>query len=142
MAKALMVRQSMKETEFGGNPDVVRAALYRMARLGQCIQDLSAGVVRWRQVMPPEVAVDKVVPENPETSASRILRANVSRDEEVGRGMRLLEGKVGDTPVEALLDGDGIFKRAKCNCSHHFKGGLRMGPCRHLLALRSVAWKP
>ena len=38
-----------------------------------------------------------------------------------------------------LLDADGIIKRGKCKCSHHFKGGLRMGPCRHLLAMRAVA---
>ena len=44
------------------------------------------------------------------------------------------EGK----PIEILLTADGLIKRGKCNCSHHYKGGLRMGPCRHLLALRSL----
>ena len=32
---------------------------------------------------------------------------------------------------------DGRMIRGKCNCSHHFKGGLRRGPCRHLQALRN-----
>jgi hypothetical protein len=29
--------------------------------------------------------------------------------------------------------------RGKCQCSHHYKGGLRRGPCRHLQALRNNA---
>ena len=29
--------------------------------------------------------------------------------------------------------------RGKCTCSHHFTGGLRKGPCRHLQALRDAA---
>jgi len=29
--------------------------------------------------------------------------------------------------------------RGKCTCSHHFTGGLRRGPCRHLQALRTAA---
>ncbi|MGC3967920.1 MAG: hypothetical protein QM775_11285 [Pirellulales bacterium] len=43
--------------------------------------------------------------------------------------------------MELLVDADGVMKRGKCNCSHHFKAGLRMGPCRHLQALRNAAWQ-
>lgn len=142
MAEALQARQSMKESEFGGRPDVVRAALFRMARLGQSIHDLSAGVVRWRRVMPPEIAIETVVPENPEAVASKTLTAQVSRDEKLPSGLRVVVAKVGTTPTEALFDVDGVFKRAKCQCSHFYKGGLKKGPCRHLLALRAAIWKP
>jgi hypothetical protein len=142
MAEALLARQKMKETEFGGRPDVVRAGLYRLARLGQCIQDLSEGVVRWRRVLPPEVAVEKAVPENEEVAASRALRFKADRDETLPNGLRIVVGRIDRTPIEALLDNDGIFKRAKCSCSHFYKGGLKKGPCRHLLALRSAVWKP
>jgi hypothetical protein len=142
MAQALQQRQSMRETEFGGRPDVVRAGLYRLARLGQCIQDLPAGLVRWRRVMPPEIAVEKAIPENEEAVAARSLTARVERDERAPSGLRAVVAKVGGTTVEALLDDDGIFKRAKCNCSHFHKGGLRKGPCRHLLALRHAVWNP
>ncbi len=142
MAQALEARQSMRVDEFGGRPDVVRAALYRLARLGQCIQDLPAGVVRWRRVMPPEVAVEKVVPENEEATASRSLTAKVERDEKLAGGLRVVAAKFGNQVTEALLDPDGIFRRAKCACSHFYKGGLRKGPCRHLLALRSAVWRP
>src|SRR6185436_7503764 len=142
MAEALQARQSMKETEFGGRPDVVRAALFRLARLGQSIHDLSAGVVRWRRVMPPEIAVETAVPENPEAIASRTLTVRVQRDETLPGGLRIVVAMVEGNPVEALFDVDGIFKRAKCRCSHFYKGGLRKGPCRHLLAVRTAVWKP
>ena len=142
MAEALQARQSMRETEFGGRPDVVRAALFRMARLGQSIQDLAAGVVRWRQVMPPEIAIATVVPENPEAVASKTLSARIERDEKLPSGLRVVVALVGNTKTEALFDVDGVFKRAKCNCSFFYKGGLKKGPCRHLLAVRTAVWKP
>lgn len=141
MAEALQARQSMRETEFGGRPDVVRAALFRLARLGQSIHDLSAGVVRWRRVMPPEIAIETAVPGNPEAIASRTLSARVERDEKLPSGLRIVVALVGGIRVEALFDVDGIFKRAKCSCSHFYKGGLRKGPCRHLLAVRTAIWK-
>jgi hypothetical protein len=142
MAEALQQRQSMRESEFGGRPDVVRAALFRMARLGQSIQDLAAGVVRWRRVMPPEIAIETAVPENPEAVASKTLSARVERDEKLPSGLRVVVAMVSGTRVEALFDVDGVFKRAKCNCSHFYKGGLKKGPCRHLLAVRTAVWRP
>ncbi|HLY11465.1 MAG TPA: SWIM zinc finger family protein [Planctomycetota bacterium] len=142
MAEALQARQTMREAEFGGRPDVVRAALFRMARLGQSIQDLSAGVVRWRRVLPPEIAIETAVPENPESAASTTLSARVERDEVLPSGLRIVIAMVGTTRTEALFDVDGIFKRAKCTCSHFYKGGLKKGPCRHLLAVRTAVWRP
>jgi hypothetical protein len=148
-ADALEARQKMSLTEFsavapgasagsGANPDFVRTALYRLARLGQTIHDLDAGVQRWRRVMPPEVAMEAVVAEHPEVAASRGLREKLTKDESLPSGLRVLAGASG---VEALLDKDGVFKRAKCSCSHFFTGGLRKGPCRHLIALREAALK-
>jgi len=49
-------------------------------------------------------------------------------------------GKVESKPVELLIDADGRMKRARCLCGHFQKAGLRMGPCRHLLALRAAAF--
>jgi hypothetical protein len=141
MAEALLARQTMKESEFGANPEIARAGLYRLARLGQAIHDLPAGVVRWRRVMPPEVAVETIVAEHPEAVASRTLSAKLKRDETIPSGLRVVTGGVGGMDVEALFDKDGVFKRAKCGCSHHHKGGLRKGPCRHLLALRAAVLK-
>jgi len=137
-ADALEARQKLKPDEFGAAPDIVRAATYRLARLGQSIYDLDAGVQRWRRVMPPEVAMDAVVAENPEVAAARTLIERIARDETTASGLRVL---VGTSGVEALLDKDGLFKRAKCSCSHFFKGGLKRGPCRHLISLREAAMK-
>lgn len=119
----------------------VAAALNRLALLGQVIHDLSAGVYRWRQVMPTPLTMDQIGNENPENAAARELlargRVKVLRDETTSSGLRLVTGKAGDRNVELMLDGDRRIKRGKCDCSHHFKNGLRMGPCRHLQALRN-----
>jgi hypothetical protein len=117
------------------------AGLNRLGLLGQVIHDLPAGLYRWRQVMPVQLSVQQVGQDSPETEAARDLVArrlvHVSRDEHTPSGLRLLAGKAGERPVELLLDADGRMVRGKCTCSHHFKGGLRRGPCHHLQALRN-----
>ena len=37
-----------------------------------------------------------------------------------------------------LINSDGRITRGKCLCGHFQKAGLRMGPCRHLIALRAL----
>ena len=127
----------------GGDGPTVAAGLNRLALLGQVIHDLPAGLYRWRQVMPVALSLSQVGQDSPETEAARDLvarrQAKVTRDEQTPSGLRLLAGTAGNRPAELLLDGDGRMVRGKCTCSHHFKGGLRMGPCRHLQALRTVA---
>ena len=117
--------------------------LNRLALLGQVIHDLPAGLYRWRQIMPVALSMNQIGPESPETAAGKDLAARrqvrLTRDEKTASGLRILAGEVPDKPVELLLDGDGRILRGKCNCSHHFKNGLRRGPCRHLQALRTVA---
>ena len=119
------------------------AGLNRLALLGQVIHDLPERVYRWRQIMPAALSLGQIGAESPETAAGRdlVARRQVSlrRDEPTPAGLRLLAGKVGDRKIEMLLDGDGRIVRGQCTCSHHFKGGLRRGPCRHLQALRRVA---
>jgi hypothetical protein len=81
--------------------------------------------------------------EHPETAAARSLASGhatrVARDERRADGLRVVEGKVGERPVSLLLDADGRMLRGRCTCSHHYTGGLRRGPCRHLQALRAAA---
>ncbi|HET6883547.1 MAG TPA: metal-binding protein [Pirellulales bacterium] len=119
------------------------AALSHLAHTGQIIYDLDARLYRWRQVMPRALGEAELGPDNEELRASRLLVARrsvkVRSRQELGGGLRQIQGEVESRPVELLLDADGAIKRGKCTCSHHFKGGLRMGPCRHLLALRSAA---
>src|SRR5205085_1597413 len=95
----------------------------------------------WRQVMPVALSLEQIGPENPETVAAREFIAQrqvkVKQDERTPNGLRLLAGQVANQAVELLLNGDGLMMRGKCACSHHFKGGLRRGPCRHLQALRN-----
>jgi hypothetical protein len=126
-------------------PDVA-AGLNRLALLGQLIHDLPAGVYRWRQIMPAAVSQEQIGPDNPETEAARQLvdRIRIQRDERSPSGLRLLAGLTPErvAPIEVILDGDGRIVRGKCTCSHHFKNGLRKGPCRHLQAVRAAALRP
>jgi hypothetical protein len=125
----------------GAAAPFVAAGLNRLALLGQVIHDLPHGVYRWRQVMPVALSLEQIGPENPETFAARTLlsqgKVKVTQDEKTPNGLRVLAGNVAGQPVELLLNGDGLMMRGKCQCSHHYKGGLRRGPCRHLQALRN-----
>ncbi|MFN4259102.1 MAG: hypothetical protein ACK4RK_07370 [Gemmataceae bacterium] len=127
----------------GAAPQFVAAGLNRLAQLGQLIHDLPSGRYRWRQILPISLSLSQVGPENPETTGARELVAQgqvrLTQDEMTASGLRLLAGQVGRNPVQLVLDGDGRMLRGKCNCSHHFTGGLRRGPCRHLQALRTAA---
>ena len=127
----------------GGPEAQVLAALNQLAGLGQVIHDLHAGVYRWRQVMPITLSAELLGPEGPETVAAREIArtesVRVTRDETRPDGLRVIEGRILDRPVTLLLDADGRMLRGKCSCSHHFSGGLRKGPCRHLQALRETA---
>jgi hypothetical protein len=120
---------------------ILAAGLNRLALMGQVIHDLPARLYRWRQIMPVALSMRQIGAESPETAAARELlpRVRISRDEPTPGGLRMLAGKVGDRPVELLLDADGRMVRGQCTCSHHFTGGLRKGPCRHLQAMRRVA---
>jgi hypothetical protein len=119
----------------------IAAGLNTLAHLGQVIHDLPAQTYRWRQVMPEPVTSEQFGPEDPETAAAHEIeksgRAKATRDETLPSGLRLIEGKADRDGLEILLDGDGRILKAKCSCSHHFKYGLRKGPCRHLQALRN-----
>ncbi len=121
------------------NAPTVAAALNRLALLGQVIHDLPAGAYRWRQVMPVPLTSEQIGSENPETEAARDLvkRVSIDRDETTASGIRLVTGSVHRQKVEVMIDADNHIKRGKCGCSHHFKNGLRMGPCRHLQAIRN-----
>jgi hypothetical protein len=129
-------------TRSGASAPFTAAGLNRLALLGQIIYDIPAGLYRWRQVMPPELSLEKVNFDNPETVASKQLlaerRVKLETNDRRADGLQVVIGKVENRPIELLLDADGKMLRAKCNCSHHFTGGLRKGPCRHLQAARSV----
>jgi hypothetical protein len=127
----------------GASPAYVAAALNRLALMGQLIHDLHGEIYRWRQVMPVALSLEQIGPENEETAAAKIIVAeghtDLSRDERRPDGLHILEGRSQGRPVTLLLDADGRMLRGRCTCSHHFTGGLRRGPCRHLQAIRSAA---
>jgi hypothetical protein len=126
------------------SPSITAAALNHLAHTGQVIHDLDAGVYRWRQIMSRPLGEAELGPENEELVASReiVRKGNVKIDSRVGApsGGTIYVGKAESKPVELLIDPDGRIKRGRCLCGHFQKAGLRMGPCRHLLALRWLAF--
>ena len=124
-------------------PSFVASALKHLAHTGQLIADLDAGLYRWRQIMPRILGEAELGPENPEFTAMHDLlvrkRAVVESTVAAPSGGFIFTGTVDTKPVEVLVDTDGRIKRGRCLCGHHQRAGIRMGPCRHLLALRWLA---
>jgi hypothetical protein len=133
------------QTQMAVAPATCAAALNHLAHAGQVIYDLAAGVYRWRQVMPMAIGEAEIGPENQELIASRTIVSrrlvSIESRQEAPRGAVVCTGKAEGKPVELLIDGDGMIRRGKCLCGHHKRAGIRMGPCRHLLALRHLAIK-
>lgn len=127
-----------------GPAAATQAALNHLALTGQVIADLASGVYRWRQIMPRALGEAELGPENPEVVASRELlrqnRAVIESQIAAPGGGVIYTGKAESKPVELLIDADGRIKRGRCLCGHFQKAGLRMGPCRHLLAVRWLAF--
>lgn len=124
-------------------PSTVASALKHLAHTGQLIADLDAGLFRWRQIMPRALGEAELGPPNAEFSAMQDLlvrkRAVVEGTVAAPSGGFIFTGTVDTKPVEVLVDTDGRIKRGRCLCGHHQRAGIRMGPCRHLLALRWLA---
>ena len=128
----------------GGQPAQTAAALNHLAHTGQLIHDLPNGIYRWRQIMPMALGEGELGPENPELAASKeiLLRKRAKIDVRTqAAGGFLVTGVAEGKPVELFLNSDGLIKRGKCVCSHHYKFGIRAGPCRHLLAIRTLAMR-
>jgi hypothetical protein len=128
----------------GSQPAQTAAALNHLAHAGQLIHDLPNAVYRWRQIMPMALGEDQLGPENAELAASKelLVHKNVKLDSRTAASSGfVVTGVAGGKPVELFLNTDGLIKRGKCVCSHHFKFGIRAGPCRHLLALRTLAMR-
>ncbi len=118
------------------------ASLHALCKHGQAVYDFAVDAYRERQVMPFALSELVLGPDHPELVHGRRLAgegAKILRQEPVsgGSGGRaLFVVKTTDGTAEAVLDADGVFKSAKCNCSFFFKNRLRAGPCRHLVALK------
>ncbi len=127
------------------SPAETAAALNQLAHSGQLIYDLHAARYRWRQIMPMALGEDQMGPENPELIASRQIiargRVKLESTQDAPNGGKLYIGNSESTPIELLIDPDGRIRRGKCLCIHHQRGGIRRGPCRHLLALRALVWR-
>jgi hypothetical protein len=120
---------------------LLAAALRHLAQTGQVIYDLAAGLYRYRQIMSQPLGEAQLGPEDPELAGAReLLARNKVKliDRQDGPNLtRVIIGEVEGKPVEILIDADDRIRRGKCLCGHFKKYGLRNGPCRHMIALRS-----
>jgi hypothetical protein len=127
----------------GFTSELLTAALRHLTQTGQAIFDLPHQVYRWRQIMAQPLGEAEMGTPNPEAIAARdlLIRKRVIIESRLGApvGGIVFAGKADGKPVEVLVDADGRIKRGRCLCGYHQKAGLRMGPCRHLLALRMLA---
>jgi SWIM zinc finger len=121
-------------------PARLGACLTHLAGTGQIVHDLACDRYRWRQVMSRALGETEKGPDHPELIASRqILRDRAVKKlaaSDQGTSGILLTAVVEGHDCEVLLSRDGQLRRAKCGCSWFRRGGLRQGPCRHILAAR------
>jgi hypothetical protein len=152
VAAVLREKRAMTQAEIEQSvsldPARAAAALRELAHSGQAIYDLSAGVHRWRQIMPKAIGEAEIGPDHPEVVGARqIMEKNqVTLDSRqdapavgaagASAGGYILGGKAEGKPVEILIDGDQRIRRGKCVCGYYQQFGLKNGPCRHMLALR------
>ena len=124
----------------GAPRETLLGSLHQLCQQGQVIYDFTTQAYRYRPVLPVALSAHVLGPEPEEVSQGKRLAVegaiNITRDELISGGRRLLQASVGKVECEAIVDLDGGFKNAKCQCSHFYKFKLRAGPCRHLLALR------
>jgi hypothetical protein len=142
----LQQRRSMTLSQLGaatgGSTPALLAALRRLAFTGQAIHDLPNCVYRFRQATPMVLDDAMLGPENAELTGARqlLLTRKCTLDSAVKfeRGV-LLTGRVEAVPVEVMVDLDGRIRRGKCLCGYFRKYGIRNGPCRHMIALRTLS---
>lgn len=116
-----------------------RAAVFGLAKGGLALHDEADRRLRWRPILPPEIGAIPLDLHPERAAAQEILRAGglrVVRDEWLG-DRRVRVGTLdGIKTFEIHTDEDGVARHGRCDCSWHFRAGIRRGPCRHLLALR------
>jgi hypothetical protein len=119
------------------------SAINHLAHTGQVIYDLDARVYRWRQVMPMALGERELGPPNPEMRGADELiaarKVRITSKQDFPDGGQLIAARVDNKDIEVFVNGEGIITRGKCRCEHHYKNGVRMGPCRHLVAARNAA---
>ncbi|MCA9071176.1 MAG: hypothetical protein KDA84_19745, partial [Planctomycetaceae bacterium] len=109
------------------DPAECAMALNKLANTGEVIHDLTAGVYRFRRILPNPLGEADLGPENPELTESRRLVANnvvqILSQETNENGGQHLTGKSGGKPVELWMDIDGRITSGRCVCGHHQKAG-------------------
>ena len=103
--------------------------------------DPEAGIYRWRQLFPTLNLASKVEAGVEERKGIEIFKANAIEliSDEISSTGRSIKGEVSfNNKVNHPLletDLDNKVKNAQCDCAHFRYNKLRLGPCRHIVAL-------
>jgi hypothetical protein len=147
-AEVLRQRRALTRTELLQHTRLLKpelaAALDHLAHAGQTRFDLADGLQRWRELLPQPVGEQQFGDRDPEWIAALGIttraQVRVVRREPLPGSRTFVAGEADGVACELVADGDGLLVRGECPCRHHRRAGLRRGACRHLQALRKVAF--
>lgn len=117
-----------------------RGALQRLCMLGKAMFDTDASCFRWRELF-PELDLGKLTTPGAEEQEGIELHRNgavVFTEDSSSEGRRKRIADVADKVARSTTletDPDGRVIYAACTCGHFRANRLRLGPCRHMVAL-------
>lgn len=127
-------------------PDVRRAVL-RLMEQGEVVADLSKGTLSKRSLVGRPLDLSKVqYGSKAEEHAHRLLKdrgaVKLVRVHDQGAEGTAIDGEIADQRAHRTyktsftVDREGRAAKASCTCPKFRRGGLREGPCEHMIALR------
>lgn len=125
----------------------VRRAVLRLMEQGQVVADLAKGTLSKRSLVGRPLDLTKVrYGSKAEEHAHRLLKdpgaVKLVRVHDQGAEGTSIDGEIDDQRAHRvyktsfLVDREGRAAKASCSCPQFRRGGLREGPCEHMIALR------
>lgn len=125
----------------------VRRAVLRLMEQGEVVADLSKGTLSKRSLVGRPLELAKVrYGSKAEEHAHRLLAergaVKLVRVHDQGAEGTAIDGEIADQRAHRTyktsftVDREGRAAKASCTCPQFRRGGLREGPCEHMIALR------
>lgn len=127
-----------------------QAALSELCRRGRAIYDVETRTFRHRELFPEPIDLDAYYPVDERITTAIQLEADdlVTISSDGLREMRkadsiffdrVIGGNVDGEDVEIVLKDSGQMIFGQCSCAFFQENLMALGPCAHMIALRSVA---
>ncbi len=125
----------------------IRRAVLRLMEQGSVVNDLAKGTVSKRSLIGRPLELAKIrYGSKAEEQAHRLLKdegaVRLIRVHDQGAEGTAIDGEIDDQRAHRVyktsftIDREGRAAKATCTCPHFRRGGLREGPCEHMIALR------